>query len=489
MRKFIISENTFRAILSEMAYERGLLNEISTADAYNRFYKDRIPQEVYSELMSGTEKMTPFHKACLDALLYDHEENNLDVAKRIGKSWAMCSQDARQLVINTIGSWIGSKPSILSLARLVEKMPIKKGHTENNYAQRGLHVVFENEGLLVTCTTSYSASKKFYGDSHWCTASDVTGENNGFDMFKEYTTEDDSILLQFIDKQNRENSYQCQYSDWKSGGQICDFMDKNKKLPDLMAMVSEKGANLEEIFHNIDYSGLLDETEYMIDEEGDYWEQKYDAYLKKLITNMKKNFRTKQYDEMLINGVLKMLNGDDAKVGGLFHSDRWLGDFDMHVSILKNDKHPEMVIANVDYYGGMEGYSKINDLEDRTDGQSYHPFETVIMTVSENGVKINKRYNSAYTKKYVNIFVMDMNETNYILNSDLNVIAEGEFYTTGRKYLVIGPKSSFLAGYEDEYKKRTFLVDKTSGEVVSDLVQSVSIGEGLCYVNGCPVRL
>ena len=84
---------------------------------------------------------------------------------------------------------------------------------------------------------------------------------------------------------------------------------------------------------------------------------------------------------------------------------------------------------------------------------------------------------------------MDMNETNYILNSDLNVIAEGEFYTTGRKYLVIGPKSSFLAGYEDEYKKRTFLVDKTSGEVVSDLVQSVSIGEGLCYVNGCPVRL
>ena len=260
---------------------KALINEISVADAYTRFYNGKIPEQAYKLLMQGTTVMTPFHKLCLDLFL--KKEMSYTAMEYAGTAWKEMSDDARQYTINVVKSQrdeiLNERPwAFLDILKGIVGM---KSHTENSYRERGYEVLYQDENIAVTCTKSYTASCKLYGDSHWCTASDMFGEYNGFDQFDNYTNNSDGFLVQFVDKHNRENSYQVQYTIFASKVNdecICNWNDISAGIDDIAEMLGKYGVDYNEIYAK--YIGpnavrLSRETDENLKDERQYYGQKY----------------------------------------------------------------------------------------------------------------------------------------------------------------------------------------------------------------------
>ena len=236
-----LTNNDIKTMVLECIKSLTFLNEAKAIDVYTRYYADSIPKEWWDEMTKGTENITPFHRK---------------VADSIKKYWAACDKDSEgtkeylfnvcKLAQEAWNSSITAQQFLTNAARedyykfdaswlesFLRQVKLAKNYSENEFIDKGLFKIYEDNKLLVTCTLSYSASHRYYGDSHWCTSSDIAGEYNGFEMFKNYTVEEYSdsnesaILVQFVDKQNREGSYQIQvYSPGlENCGQICDFAD------------------------------------------------------------------------------------------------------------------------------------------------------------------------------------------------------------------------------------------------------------------------
>lgn len=324
MKKIIVNESILRQIIAEMAKERKLVTEIKVTDAYARFYNGKIPQDIYAALMKGTDKMTPFHKMCLDSLMayYSNKETKSDYwdsqllpwAKNIGHKWSAASNDARQFLLRYIESrsFIDSTP--LYFERLVDitnKILSKQGHTEGSYCDRGLVKLYENDKVLVTCTTSYSASKKYYGDTHWCTASDIGGNYNGFKMFGDYTCnneyEDNMILVQFVDKENREKTIQVAFEEGLCIYQACDFFDHELDEEDVNNYLDEV-IGLDNLEYIIPWDELCEKTRQMYNEEYEYWQEKTVTFIKKVNKDIKEKAKNGEYDSEMIAGITKAIN-------------------------------------------------------------------------------------------------------------------------------------------------------------------------------------
>ena len=220
------------------------LNEAKASDVYNRFYADSIPQEMWVEMTKGTENITPFHRKVADIIKKawaNSGKNQYDKAYfmklcRLTQEAWNSSQTARQFLTNAAKEDY-YKLTYEYLEAFLKQVMIAKNYSENEFIDNGLYKLYEDDDLLVTVTLSYSASHKHYGDSHWCTASDIAGNYNGFEMFKNYTTGENpddeelaNLLLQFVDKHDRYNSYQVQTDGPEDVGQICDFMDNSTEL-------------------------------------------------------------------------------------------------------------------------------------------------------------------------------------------------------------------------------------------------------------------
>ena len=196
--KLVITEQQAKRIVREM-----LLNEISSADAYAKFYSKGgkfIHKDIYDSLMNGTAVMTPFHKMMLDAFLAGKVNANL--MQFAGDIWRGASNDMKQYLIHAVeGDLDYITDTGGSIRIFLEKVSSMKSHSERSFNDRGYEVLYEDEGVKVTCTKSYTSSCKNYGNSHWCTASDIFGEYNGYDMFRNYTNDNGGgCLVQFICK-------------------------------------------------------------------------------------------------------------------------------------------------------------------------------------------------------------------------------------------------------------------------------------------------
>ena len=289
-----------------------LLNEaVSKQDAYERFYKGKIDQELFDKLMEGTEVMTPFHKECLDLL------SKGDPAYIQGFEDSICSSAAeawnkslkgQQFLTNVAKEKSRCFDTPTSLLNFLAIFNQKKYFSEVEYVDNGLVKLYESDKWLVTCTTSYAASKKYYGDSHWCTASDIGGAYDGFEMFMSYTTQArDSILLQFVDKTNRENSYQVQ-----AGGQssVCDFFDKPKRIDDVIDAMGHDWVRANEIIKK-EYPRLSDETKKMVREEYSYWKFRFETLVKSSLPKVKDIVNSKELDEEAIRLIKMAFEGFD----------------------------------------------------------------------------------------------------------------------------------------------------------------------------------
>lgn len=279
-KKVIISESILKGFVRE------ILNEISSADAWKRFYEGKIQPELYNLLMSGSTQMTPLHKTALDIIIKDMERNDEEgagfyerIASTISVLWNTKGLDARKYAIDHIPKWINTDGyGCRYFYEYLESVVKMRSHTENGWANGGYHVLFSNEKWNLTCTTSYSASKKYYGESHWCTASGIEGEYNGFEMFQYYTGNGDdsdcepSALFQFVDKQDNSFTTQMQVDRYEKIGDVCLF---NGHSIDPEKVYEHFGIkSIMDVIDNFTLQKLIDETYLNQREEFAYWEKK-----------------------------------------------------------------------------------------------------------------------------------------------------------------------------------------------------------------------
>lgn len=308
-----------RRDLKEMivsAFKKAMLNEISSADAYNKFYKDKVSPEQWNAFMAGAPTMTPLHKLAIDVMFKEYDGWNQQLAEKVPEVWNKLDGEGRQYVIDMINGWKkrGRNPSFYSLLRFLETTEKMPYHTEMKFADNGLIKIYEDDDVLVTCTTSYSASKKYYGDSHWCTASDIAGRFNGFKMFCDYTTEGYSCLVQFISKKNRQLSIQCQFYEDGELDSCCDFLDNDKNMEDVAALFSNP-ETLNKLLKEIPYGELIEQTIKGVGHEQDYWDERVIAFEQKATASLEKSVNDGMYDDDLIHAIIEHGNDNEAKMG------------------------------------------------------------------------------------------------------------------------------------------------------------------------------
>lgn len=342
-KKIIINETLLHSLLMEMVKENMGIDEIKSADAYQRFYsegKKFIEPEIYNSLMNSTDSLTPFHKMMLDAFLSGIATK--DMLATAGSMWQNSDLEKRQYIVNMAkedrDDILASPYSLNDFLIKTEKM---KSHTENSFHMRGVETLFENDNLLVTCTKSYTSSCKLYGDSHWCTASDIFGNYNGFEMFESYTIRYDNeykergILVQFVNKENKEKSFQVQYqvnSEKKNPfpRTICNWRDVEVSERPFIRYIdsySPGGNSLyAEIYNNYiapNFERLYQETRENVTDEKEYYSRKQRIRLKKLIKSIEKNVASKEFLNMIIETAKKSIEKNGLRESGYWTSCEW----------------------------------------------------------------------------------------------------------------------------------------------------------------------
>ena len=286
---------------------KNILNEaIKMSTAYARFYADKIPEDLWNELTQGVPNMTPFHKKVFDIIIRDTGATEYSLsclATTINKVWREQPELKNKLI-----SEITKCDTVNDVISLVTYLSENNSKTMEMNADNGLVKIFENDKILITCTTSYSASHKYYGYSHWCTASGVDGKYDGFGMFRKYTIDGDdgeAVLFQFVDKRDKGIAYQAQVFKY-NGLEFGDIMDVNDKSVERLTfyqiMQDNYGVNIDQVVGGADRLALFNETVKNIEEEYRYWNEECDKYEEKAEAELSKYMIS---DTVAMMGLLK----------------------------------------------------------------------------------------------------------------------------------------------------------------------------------------
>ena len=293
-KKIIVNERVLKHILMEMTKESKLINEaISVANAYAKFYSTKLTEEEYDAAVKGTTNMTPFHKALLDCMISAKESQSWDwmlLGRECGEIWANADANIRQLLLKAVKSKELNPQNPNDFYEKTIEISQTKAATKAQVANNGLVTLYEDDNILITCTTTYSASQKFYGDSHWCTASDIYGQYNGYCMFIGYTVKDDACLIQMVPKSNRERMFQAQaYKD--RFGQICDFEDntagENTMLSTMAVYQPKIQGIVDKLLTSEKVNELIQKTKVESEEDSKYWVPKTEERIAQLAEKIK----------------------------------------------------------------------------------------------------------------------------------------------------------------------------------------------------------
>ena len=275
--------------------KRGMLSEITSKDAYARFYQGKIPQDFYEQVMLNAPQMTPLHKLTLDhlaaAIASGAYKECLQLALQISDFWSKADNESRQYVVRICKDDEGDLKNYDVFKRVMTEIMSMKTHSEGSYNLRGLEVFYNDDNVCVTCTKSYAASVKNFGRSHWCTASDQFGEYDGFEMFKNYTR--DGILVQFYCKQDEDHSFQVQYVQMGRKivpGAICDWEDDTMDVESVEKMLAAYNVSYKNIMKTVraNFKRLRAETLELRKDEEIYWSRKRDERVKNILKGIKK---------------------------------------------------------------------------------------------------------------------------------------------------------------------------------------------------------
>ena len=303
--KLRFTHNDIKAMVTEAFSRLGgrtLLNEISSELAYTRFYQGKLSQKAYDKLMVGAEQMTPLHKLAADHMVALYAQKNYRGVSRIAEIvsvfWNNATEESKQYVVRVCKSDANElKSDSYAFRNILSKLTGMKSHSEGSYVDRGFEILYEDENVRVTCTKSYSSSCHHYGKSHWCTASDQFGEYDGFEMFKRYTIENRSVLVQFFIKQNPSKTCQAQITLRNTFSVICDWEDQMIRTKDLNNILEEYGielTQLQEEYIRPELPRLFQETTEIVNDENIYYERKKKERLRMFVSNIEKALKSKE---------------------------------------------------------------------------------------------------------------------------------------------------------------------------------------------------
>ena len=283
-----------------------IVNEIGADDAYNRFYSS-IPREDYDEILGGNPAPDKFIQFILNCVR-DGKSTKEDAVDAV-RAYNGADQLVKQNVLNKFRT--GEYSDALDIAADIKYMSSGGAIlSRNKFAKEGLIKLKENDRWIATCTTNYMASNHYFGDSHWCTASDREGRYDGYLMYKDYTG-GDSVLIQFkwkgkvlpkpenddvpesLDDNDRvqyddelgyvgdaiakdDSMYQAQIDRDGYIGQICDWDDNSSSRQTLKKVIGKEMYSVLEDHELIKW--LLNKTNESVEKE-----EKYQAGITELI--------------------------------------------------------------------------------------------------------------------------------------------------------------------------------------------------------------
>lgn len=482
-KKVIVNEKVLRSLLMEMAKERISLNEIKVEDAYRRFYEGKIAPETYATIMSGTKNMTPFHKRVLD-IICSYNGNmppDLNSLPTLVKQAWNKSETAKQFLVNAVEMDAYSVKNGISLYYFLTRFINMERFTEAEYYKDGLVKLFENDRLLVTATLSYAASQKYYGDSHWCTASGIDGVFDGWKMYNDYT-EDEAILLQFVDKSRREHSYQAQYIvDWRNStngnqvmrtSQICDFEDNGASQYELEEFLTNLGVDYNELIKTINFQELQEKADNLNKDESEYWNIRVPYYEKKMFDKVSVKFNDPSFEKLISEKLASELMGDSDHACPFYFEEcmnRIYPDPDIKVYRVELELYHEKALKRLGIFDQNElnFFSRLANDDSDTQGQTYWTI------VTRRNAKILYRFNG-WAKSYVgNAVVVSFNEnvTPYSVLDGKQLIKDPDataYKIKDQKFLYFGQRSSNWTEIEALYciDAETLEVKKTEPKPV-----------------------
>lgn len=171
----------------------GLITEIRAEDAYNRFY-NKMPKEDFYSILGGKEDVDKFYRFFLDCVR-DGKSETSDAINAIS-DFKESDQLVKQSVLNKINT--NAYEDCDSVIADIDYLSCGGAIlSKNKFAKQGYFKIKEDDKWVATCTTNYLANGHYFGNSHWCTASDREGRFDGYHYFKRYTINDNGILIQF----------------------------------------------------------------------------------------------------------------------------------------------------------------------------------------------------------------------------------------------------------------------------------------------------
>ena len=175
---------------------KSIINEISAEDAYKRFYGS-IPREDYDRILNGDPAPDRFMQFILNCVR--DNKSTADDAVEVISQYKPLPSDAKQKIQMAVKS--NDFQNLDDLLACIKNLASGGSFiSRKQFAKKGLITVLETDDEIVTCTTNYQANNHYFGKTHWCTASDREGKYDGYEMFRRYSMNRDSILLQFRSK-------------------------------------------------------------------------------------------------------------------------------------------------------------------------------------------------------------------------------------------------------------------------------------------------
>ena len=392
-----------------------IINEISAEDAYNRFYSS-IPREDYDKILDGDPAPDKFVQFILNCV----RDGKNDANEAAGAIKLFKSADAlvKQNILNKFRA--GEYDDVFDIISDIRYFSEGGGIvSRKKFAKEGYIKIKENERWVATCTTNYMANNHYFGNSHWCTASDRMGRYDGYRMFVNYTLDHgSSILIQFmwkgkVKKENEDEpeslddipdnafhgddgyvypeipeeyrGFQVQLSRRLSIGQICNFFDESMYDEDLKRWI---GTEMYDVLSDEDvYNWLWKRTDEQAGKEKVY-QKKIDITIEK-----KKERRWRQQEERKRN---LQAECDEANAA---QKERAIALWNEFVSN-KEYENPEIVKILADRDINSEYHERT--LDERIANLEKTKYACIVnLQVSENDIAIAKVNPILGKRKYV----------------------------------------------------------------------------------------
>ena len=278
-----------------------VINEIRADDAYTRFYSS-IPREDFDAITGGEENIDKFIQFFLNCVR-DGKSTTTEATNAL-KLYSRADQLIKNKIKNKVvnGEYEDADDVITDAKYLSSGGAVL---SRKKFAKEGYIKLGENEKWLCTCTTNYCANNHYFGDSHWCTASDRMGRYDGYGYFNSYSVNCNCALIQYkwkgviddnkfdsssslFDKEvgykgdaisKRYSLFQAQVNNEGYVGQLCDFLDSSYEEDTLLEFVGEELFNIIKDTEKLAF--CIKKTQEQSEVEKPYQEAIYESLKKK----------------------------------------------------------------------------------------------------------------------------------------------------------------------------------------------------------------